>query len=180
MRAVLAALLLIPGLALADAAPLVSETAPASTPPVLDSVRLFNTTEAFHLEPSDVRVELRFASGATASDPTMEVRAEVGVTSHFQLELAEDVTAPVGQSVQPSATPIGIRYSLGSEEDALLLNPAIEATVTPRTNAAARAGLRLLLAEELVPHLVVAANGYVEQNLNRGTSAGVDGTLRSG
>ncbi len=174
MRSLLAALLLVPALAVADDGPALVTNLGASVP-ALDAVRLFNTTEAYHLEPADVRVELRYASGAPSSDPTMEVRAEVGITQHFQLELAEDVAAPSGKSVQPSATPIGLRYSLGSLEDSIPLNPAVELTVTPLPNAAARAGLRLLLAEELVPRMVVAANGYVEQNIDRGTTAGVDG-----
>ena len=62
-------------------------------------------------------------------------------------------------------------------EDQVLFNPAIEATFTPRANAPARAGLRLLLSEEVAPHLVVAANGYIEQNLERDTPVGVDGTM---
>jgi hypothetical protein len=165
MRAVLAALLLTPCAALAD-----------GPEPVLDAVRLFNTTEVYRLEPSDVRAELRFASGAPGAEPTMEVRAEVGVTRHIQLNLAEDIAYAQG-ALQPSATPISLRYTLGSREDDLLFNPAVEVTVTPRPSAPVRAGLRFIVAEELVPRLVVAANGYVEQNVDRSSTAGVDGAL---
>jgi hypothetical protein len=179
MRALLAALLLTPCLALANE-PHLADTLlgpDVAATPAFDSVRLFNATEAYHLDPSDVRVELRYASGLPETQPAIEVRAEVGVTRHFQIGLAQDVSQSTGHSLQPSATPISLRYTLGSEEDEVLFNPGVEVTVTPRANASARAGVRLLLAEEVVPHLVVAANGYLEQNLDRGTSAGVDGTL---
>ncbi len=172
MRALLAVVVLCPALALADA-PGISSSPPAQN--TLDSVRLFNNAEVYRLEPSDVRAEVRVA--IPDGQPILEVRAEVGVTRHFQLGLAEDISAASGQSMQPSATPISLRYTLGSREDDLLLNPAIEAVVTPRPNAPARAGLRLLLGEEVMPRLVVAANGYIEQNVDRGTSAGVDGTF---
>ena len=178
MRALLAAVLLTPALAVADPAiDAAADSAVASHPSVLDAVRLFNTTEVYRLEPSDVRAEVRFASGVPGTEPTLEVRAEVGVTRHVQLGLAEDIADSPGGAIQPSATPISLRYTLGSTEDDLLLNPAVEVTVTPRPSAPARAGLRLLLGEELMPRLVVAANGYVEQNIDRGTPAGVDGAL---
>ena len=169
MRALLAVVVLCPALALADA--------PAVPSNVLDGARLFNTTEVYRLEPSDVRAEVQVSSGIPGSQPALEVRAEVGVTRHFQLGLEEDIAVASGQSPQPSATPISLRYTLGSREDDLLLNPSIEAVVTPRPNAPARAGLRILLGEELMPRLVVAANGYIEQNVDRGTQAGVDGTF---
>lgn len=179
MRALLATLLLTPCLALADAPPVVGGQPDVALTPVsvLDRVRLFNTTELFQLEPSDVRAELRFAAGVPGAGSTMEVRAEVGVTRHFQLSLAEDISDPRGGSLQPSATPIALRYTLGSGEDDILFNPSVEVSVTPRPSAPARAGVRLLVGEEVVPHLVVAANGYVEQNIDRGTPAGVDGAF---
>ena len=178
MRALLAVAVLFPALVLADV-PGVHSPPEAIAPPAsaLDSVRLFNSVEAYRLEPSDVRAEVRFLEGMPGTEPTMEVRAEVGVTRHFQLNLAEDISAAHGGGLQPTATPVSLRYTLGSEEDDILFNPAIEAVVTPRPNAPARAGVRLLLAEEVVPRLVVAANGYLEQNLDRGSPAGVDGAL---
>ncbi len=72
---------------------------------------------------------------------------------------------------------MSLRYSLGRMEDQVLGNPAIEAELIPRANAPARAGLKLLAAEEVMPRLVVAVNAYFEQNIDRGTAAGVDGAF---
>src|ERR1700722_10532729 len=116
MRAVLVALLLCPSLALADVPPPVDADAGSSSTPVLDAERLFNTTEVFHLEPADVRLELRYASGAPNSVPTEELRAEVGITQHFQASIGADVAQALGQELQPTAVPVSVRYSLGANE----------------------------------------------------------------
>lgn len=178
MRALLAFVLLCPGLAMADApsgAP--TEVVTPAGGGALDAVRLFNEVEVFHLEPGDVRAELRGASGMPSTSPTLEVEAQVGLTPHFQLSLAQAIAFPAGQSAEVAATPIALRYSLGAHEGDVTGNPALEVEVAPRPNAPARAGLRLLVAQELVPRLVVAANGYVAQDIDRGTPAGVDGLL---
>ncbi len=176
MRVLLAVVLLCPGFALADA-PSGTEIATPAGGGVLDAVRLFNGVEVFHLEPGDVRAELRGASGVPNTSPTFEVQAEVGLTSHFQMSLGQAVAFPAGQSAEVAATPIALRYSLGAHEGDVTGSPAIEVEVAPRPDAPARAALRLLVAQELVPRLVVAANGYVAQNIDRGTSAGVDGAF---
>jgi len=167
MRAVLAVLMLCPAVAVADPGPLSH----------LDEVPLFNSTEVYHLEPGTFRVAVQGASGEPASQPTMQIRAEVGLTEHFQLRVAEDLTAATGQNSILSAAPIAVRYSLGRMEDQVLGNPAVEAQFIPRANGPARAGLRLIAGEEVMPRVVVAMNAYLEQNLNRQTVAGVDGTF---
>jgi hypothetical protein len=75
MRALLAVVLLCPCLAFAQSSDIASSSEAASPPTSsLDSVRLFNTTEAYHLEPSDVRVELR-ALPDTWYSPGAEITA---------------------------------------------------------------------------------------------------------
>ncbi len=81
-----------------------------------------------------------------------------------------------GKAPSLSAAPIAVRYSLARQEDEVLGNPAFEAVVIPRVNAPSRAALRVVLAEEVMPRLVVAMNGYIEQNLDRETPVGIDGT----
>ena len=168
MRTVTAfALLVLPAVALADVQPS-SE---------LDQVPLFNSTEVYHLEPGTVRVAVQGASGEPETPPTVQVRAEVGLTEHLQLSVAEDLAAATGQSSILSGAPIAVRYSLGRMEDQVLGNPAIEAQLIPRASGPVRAGLRLIVGEEVMPRVVVAMNAYLEQNLNRQTRAGVDGTF---
>jgi hypothetical protein len=181
MRTLLVALLLTPALALAEPSP-VPETESArfplpTAPAMLDEARLFNTVEVDHLAADQYRVELRYASGAYATLPTMEVRGELGLTDHFQLNVGQDVTADAHQSPQLATTHLGVRYSLGALADLIPGDPAVEAELMPRAHAPARAALRLLTAKELASHLVLAANGYLEQNLDRGSSAGVDGAF---
>ena len=171
MRTVLVALLLVPALVRADAPP---GAAPASD---LDALRLFNTTEVFHLAPGTFRAEVDYSSGAPDTVPAMQARAELGRTDHFQASVAVDGIDPAGQSPELSATHLALRYSLGAAPDGVGGNPGIEAELISRANAPVRAALRVLAAKELVPHLVVAANGYVEQNLDRQTPVGVDGTF---
>ena len=105
----------------------------------------------------------------------MSLRTEVGVTDHIQVGVAQVLTSEPGGIIGLAAVPVSVRYSLNSEANALPGNPAIEASLIPRVNEPARASLRLLLAKELLPRLTIAANAYLEQNLNRGTSEGVDG-----
>jgi hypothetical protein len=171
--------LLIPTLALADpgaeATPLMPlEPLPASD---LDAVRLFNLSEVDHLSSGVIRTEVRAMAGTPVELPTVQVRAEAGLTEHIQASIAEDLTSAQGQSVQLAASHLALRYSLGSDPGSILGNPALEAEFSPRANAPARAGLRLLASEEVAPHLVVAVNGYLEQNLDRRTPAGVDGQV---
>ena len=165
MRTVIAVLLLVPTLAIANDSS------------HLDDQRLFNTVDAFHLEPGDFRFELSGAEGQPLTQPTLELRAEVGLSEHVQLSFAEDTTQASGRAPTLSAAPISVRYALGAMEDQVLGNPAIEATVIPRANAPARAELKLLLAEEVMPRVVVAANAYFAQDLERQTAAGADGAF---
>lgn len=169
MRTAFVALLLAPALALADP--------PANPASELDAQRLFNTTEVFKLAPGDMRAEVRVLAGVPNAQDTLQLRGEVGIFDHFQASVSEDGVDPQGQSPQIAATHLALRYSLGSQADGVMGNPAVEAEVTARNGAPPRAALRVLAAKELMPHLVVAANGYVEQNLDRLTPAGVDGTF---
>jgi hypothetical protein len=183
MRALLAALLLTPALALADAGPLAD--AVEATPDILirprvtnpDQERLFNQVEVYKLDPGTYRAELRYSSGAIGTQPTMQVRAEVGLSDHFQLGLAEDTSSVYGHGPQLAATHLALRCALGEAPGAMFGNPTVEAELMPRSHAPARAALRLLLAQEVLPHLLLAANGYLEQNVERSTSVGVDGTF---
>ena len=140
-------------------------------------MRLFNTTEVFRLDPGTYRLELAYASGAPHSQPTMDLRAEVGLTHHFQVSVGQTASVAPGQNLQLSATPISVRYTLGREPGDIYGNPAVEAVVIPRVDARSRAALRVLAAEEIVPRLVVAMNGYLEQNLDRSAPVGVDGSV---
>jgi hypothetical protein len=183
MRALLAALLLTPVLALADSGPLADtvEATPEFAVPHLvanpDQERLFNQVEVYRLDPGTYRAELRYSSGAYGTVPTLQVRAEAGLTDHFQLGLAEDTAFAFGHGPQLAATHLALRYALGAAPGALFGNPAVEAELIPRSHAPARAALRLLLAQEVMPRLVLAVNGYLEQNVERSTSAGVDGAF---
>ena len=156
---------------------LISTVAGADDSFHLDDQRLFNTVDAYHLEPGDFRTEVQAFAGQPLTQPTLELRAEVGVREHVQLSFAEDMTQASGHAPTLSAAPISVRYSLGTIEDQVLGNPAIEATVIPRGNAPTRAQLKLLVAEELMPRVVVAANAYFAQDLERRTAAGADGAF---
>jgi hypothetical protein len=107
----------------------------------------------------------------------MDLRAEVGLTHHFLVSLGQTGSVAPGQNLQLTATPIAVRYTLGREAGAIYGNPAVEAEVIPRIDARSRAALRVLAAEEVVPRLVVAMNGYLEQNFDRSAPVGVDGAV---
>ena len=169
MRTTLAVLLLIPHIAIAESTP-----EPVSQ---LDEARLFNTTEAYRLDPGTYRLELRGMSGEPYTKPTLELRAELGLTKHVQINIAQDLSTVEDHTTVIAAAPIGIRYSLAGAEDEVLGNPAVEATVIPRTNAPSRAQVKVLAAEQVMPKVVLAMNAYLEQNLDRRTFAGVDGAF---
>ena len=72
MRALLAVLLLTPVLALAESSPQVIEVpVPTEASNSLNADRLFNDVEVFRLDPGTSRIEVRFASGAPDTDPTL-------------------------------------------------------------------------------------------------------------
>ena len=113
MRTVIAVLLLVPALALAN------------NSSHLEGQRLFNTVDAFHVEPGDFRFELSGFEGQPLTQPTL------------------------------SAAPISVRYSLGTMEDQVPGNPAIEA-YGPRAREAGEGwgeGTSSVLADLATPNL---------------------------
>ena len=81
----------------------------------------------------------------------MELRAQIGITEQVQVGVAQELTEARGHSPVLAAAPIALRYSLGRMEDDVLGNPSLEAQFIPRANAPARASLKLLLSEAVIP-----------------------------
>lgn len=148
--------------------------------PEVTQSRIFAGARFWRLDPGEYEVELwgRLRHQRDGSDEFLyQAEIEIGLTPHIQLDLYENLQTLPGQKLNQEGNQIEMRYSFASQYGAIWANPTLYLEWHPRHDAPDRAEVRLLLGGSLgIPHLLGAANLYVEQNIfDRNTREGVDG-----
>jgi hypothetical protein len=151
------------------------------SPPVTQT-RLFAGSRFWRLDPGQYEVELwaDWQHGRDGTDSFLyQAEVEIGLTSHIQLDLYENLQQLPGQGLTQEGNQIELRYSLAKRYGEIWGNPTLYFEWHPRHGAPDRGEVRLLLGGQLgLPHLMGATNLYIEQNIDdRHTSAGIDGEL---
>jgi len=140
---------------------------------------LFALTPFWRLAPSTYRLELSYAASGTLSavDQASELRATVGLTDHVQLAVAEDFGRPSDGEVAHQGSRVALRYSVAGAYGQVPGNPVVEVEFNPRHLSPDRAAIRASAGGAVTDRVVTATGVFLEQNLERHTPAGVDGSF---
>jgi hypothetical protein len=143
--------------------------------PVWTQDRSFTSTRFWLLDPGNYELETWFRtrifddSQANPTEFLFQQEIEIGLVPHLQLDIYENFTANVDpdgvRRVQQEGNQIELRIAIPSYYGQIRTNPVIYVEWHPRHNAPDRAELRLLLGGAPLPWLFLAANPYVETNV---------------
>jgi len=183
------ALLLLPSVALAQQTEAPAEPVLAPPPPPAPSKyqsyvrthkpspewtqdRNFTSTRFWLLDPGNYELESWLRTRVFDSAPTeilWQHEVEIGLFPHVQIDLYENMTfnqeADGVRRVQQEGNQIEARIAIPSYYGQIPTNPVIYVEWHPRHNAPDRAELRLLLGGSPTRWLFLAANPYVETNV---------------
>jgi len=144
--------------------------------------RLFAGTRFWRLDPGRFEVEqwwrVRQHRDGSGSEHLLQTEVEIGLTSHIQIDIYENLQVQPGQTIDQEGNQIEMRYSIAGTYGQIWSNPTLYLEWHPRHNAPDRAEGRVLIGGMLfIPHLVGAANFFYEQNIETNTAEGRDGEL---
>jgi hypothetical protein len=137
--------------------------------------RIFTSTRFWLLDPGNYEAQVWFRTRVfsdSANAPTeflLQGEIEIGVVPHLQIDLYENLTfnqQPDGsRGVQQEGNQIEARIAIPSYYGQMPLNPVFYLEWHPRHNQPDRFEFRLLIGGSPVPWLYLAANPYVETNV---------------
>jgi hypothetical protein len=134
--------------------------------------RNFTSTRFWLLDPGTYEFETWSRTRIYDSAPTeqrFQVEAEIGVVPHLQLDIYENITfnqeADGVRRVQQEGNQIEARVAIPSYYGQISTNPVLYFEWHPRHNAPDRFEFRLLLGGSATRWLFLAANPYVEFNV---------------
>jgi hypothetical protein len=153
-------LLMLPSLALAaEPTDKPDAAASAATPSAQANVapeRAFATVDTGALAPGHYALEGRGDLAQSKADGS--VRLRFGLTDHVEISVGQSVEKETGTDVALGATPIAVRYALGTLAEPVPLNPVLEVEYQPHNDGPDRAQVRVLLDSEPTKGVKLAAN----------------------
>jgi hypothetical protein len=138
---------------------------------------MFTSTRFWLLDPGTFEAQTWFRTriyGSPGGTPApseflLQQEIEMGVWPHLQIDLYENLTfnedANHNRGVQQEGVQIEARIAIPSHYGQIPTNPVIYLEFHPRHDAPDRAEVRLLLGGAPLPWLYLAANPYVEFNV---------------